>query len=45
MLGERPDPIRANFSLSGLVAAEVSAATRVPFAVTFQALGRVRQLA
>ncbi len=39
---ERPDLIHANFFLSGLVAAEVSAATGVPFAVTFHALGRVR---
>ena len=41
--GERPDLIHANFFLSGLVAARVSAATGIPFAVTFHALGRVRR--
>ena len=39
-----PDLIHANFFLSGLVAAEVRAATGLPFAVTFHALGRVRRL-
>ena len=42
---ERPDLIHANFFLSGLVAAEVGAATGIPFAVTFHALGRVRRRA
>ncbi|EKE43847.1 hypothetical protein OCGS_2181 [Oceaniovalibus guishaninsula JLT2003] len=41
----RPDLIHANFFLSGLVAADVSAATGIPFAITFHALGRVRRQA
>ncbi len=40
----RPDLIHANFFMSGLVAAEIRAATGIPFAVTFHALGRVRRL-
>ena len=39
----QPDLIHANFFMSGLVAAEVRAATGLPFAVTFHALGRVRR--
>jgi phosphoheptose isomerase len=38
------DLIHANFWTSGLVAADVKAATGIPFVVTFHALGRVRRM-
>jgi D-inositol-3-phosphate glycosyltransferase len=37
------DLIHAHFFLSGLVAAELKAATGIPFVITFHALGRVRR--
>ena len=41
---ERPyDLVHANFFMSGLVAARISAELGVPFVVTFHALGRVRR--
>ena len=41
---ERYDILHANFFMSGMVAAEVKRAHRIPFAVTFHALGKVRRL-
>ncbi len=38
------DLVHANFWMSGLVACEVKAALRIPFVVTFHALGRVRRI-
>jgi glycosyltransferase involved in cell wall biosynthesis/phosphoheptose isomerase len=37
------DLLHANFWMSGLVAAEVKRALRIPFVVTFHALGKVRR--
>jgi D-inositol-3-phosphate glycosyltransferase len=44
-LGRRSpyDLIHAHFFLSGLVAAELKAATNTPYVITFHALGRVRR--
>lgn len=42
-----PDPyhvVHANFWMSGLVAASLKNALRVPFAITFHALGKIRRL-
>lgn len=39
----RYDLLHANFWMSGLVAAEVKRALKVPFVITFHALGRVRR--
>ncbi|MBE7549557.1 MAG: glycosyltransferase [Anaerolineales bacterium] len=38
------DLLHANFWMSGLVAAEVKRALKLPFVITFHALGRVRRL-
>src|SRR4051812_1466813 len=37
------DVIHANFWMSGLVAAAVKSALRIPFAITFHALGKIRR--
>ncbi|MBV9080418.1 MAG: glycosyltransferase, partial [Elusimicrobia bacterium] len=36
--------VHANFWMSGLVAASVKTACRIPFAITFHALGKIRRL-
>jgi D-inositol-3-phosphate glycosyltransferase len=41
--GERYDVVHANFFMSALVAAELKRRLRIPFVVTFHALGRVRR--
>jgi phosphoheptose isomerase len=38
------DLIHAHFWMSGMMAADIKLATRIPFVVTFHALGRVRRL-
>ncbi len=41
--GKPYDLVHANFWMSGLVAADLKAATGIPFVITFHALGQVRR--